>query len=38
MRAAKAANSRKGGRAKVIRIKVISMGEQAVGKSCLIKR
>lgn len=36
MRAAKA--SRKSSRAKVFRIKVISMGEQGVGKSCLIKR
>jgi len=39
MRAAKAAgSSRKVSRAKLFRIKVISLGDQAVGKSCLIKR
>jgi hypothetical protein len=38
MRAAKAAGSRKPSRSKLFRIKVISMGDQAVGKSCLIKR
>mmetsp|Transcript_6869 Transcript_6869/g.18435 ORF Transcript_6869/g.18435 Transcript_6869/m.18435 type:complete len:210 (-) Transcript_6869:768-1397(-) len=39
MRAAKAAgSSRKTPRAKLFRIKVISLGDQAVGKSCLIKR
>uniref|UniRef100_A0A7S0RSD0 Uncharacterized protein n=1 Tax=Chlamydomonas leiostraca TaxID=1034604 RepID=A0A7S0RSD0_9CHLO len=38
MRAAKAAGSRKSSRGKLFRIKVISMGEQATGKSCLIKR
>ena len=38
MRAAKAAGSSRKGRAKLYRIKVISLGEQAAGKSCLIKR
>ena len=38
MRAVKAAGDRKKVRPKVFRIKVISMGDTAVGKSCLIKR
>lgn len=38
MRAAKAASGKKGSRAKLFRIKVLSMGDQACGKSCLIKR
>mmetsp|Transcript_25971 Transcript_25971/g.76968 ORF Transcript_25971/g.76968 Transcript_25971/m.76968 type:complete len:206 (-) Transcript_25971:497-1114(-) len=39
MRAAKAATgARRPSRARLFRIKVISMGEQATGKSCLIKR
>jgi len=38
MRAVRAAGSRKSSRSRVFRIKVISMGETAVGKSCLIKR
>ena len=38
MRAVKAAGDRKKIRPKVFRIKVISMGDTAVGKSCLIKR
>ena len=38
MRAVKAAGDRKKGKPKVFRIKVISMGDTAVGKSCLIKR
>ncbi len=39
MRAAKAAaGSRKGSKTKIFRIKIISMGDQALGKSCLIKR
>jgi GTPase SAR1 family protein len=35
MRAVRAKAKTKG---KIFRIKVISMGDQAVGKSCLIKR
>ena len=38
MRAAKAAGSRKSARSKLFRIKVLSMGDQGAGKSCLIKR
>ena len=38
MRAVKAAGDRKKVRPKVFRIKVISMGDTAVGTSCLIKR
>lgn len=38
MRAAKAASGKKNARAKLFRIKVISMGDTASGKSCLIKR
>lgn len=38
MRAVKAAGSRRSSRSKLFRIKVISMGDTCVGKSCLIKR
>ncbi|EFJ48349.1 hypothetical protein VOLCADRAFT_104739 [Volvox carteri f. nagariensis] len=38
MRAVKAATGKKNARAKLFRIKVISMGDSACGKSCLIKR
>lgn len=38
MRAARAVTGRKSARTHIIRIKIISLGDTSVGKSCLIKR
>lgn len=38
MRAAKAAQGRKLSRKRILRVKLVSLGDAAVGKSCVIKR